>query len=144
MSLDKILENETESGESTLIRILLDKTKSPDESPPNLTNLILLVLNYANYPQKDVKNAYDNILGLTASGNYVMHNGDILSSLKKSADKKLANQVVIRSLALIDDKPLDKLHPAELYQILEALNSAGLTEETILLTREVLGNIMKN
>jgi hypothetical protein len=142
--LDKILENETESGESTLIRILLDKTKSPDESPPNLTNLILLVLNYANYPQKDVKNAYDNILGLTASGNYVMHNGDILSSLKKSADKKLANQVVIRSLALIDDKPLDKLHPAELYQILEALNSAGLTEETILLTREVLGNIMKN
>lgn len=142
--LDKIVENDTESGESILIKILLDKTKSPDETPPNLTNLILLALNYANYPQKDVKNAYDNLLSLTASGNYVMHSGDILSSLKKSANKKLANQVVIRSLALINDKPLDKLHPVELYQILEALNSAGLTEETILLTREVLGNIMKN
>lgn len=142
--LDKIVENDTESGESILLKTLLDKTKSPDETQPNLTNLLLLALNYANYPQKDVKNAYDNILGLTASGNYVMHNHDILSSLKKSADKKQMNQVVIRSLAIIDDKPLDKLHPAELYQILEALNSAGLTEETILLTREVLGNIMKN
>ena len=104
----------------------------------------LLALDYANYPQKDIKNAYDNLLNLTPTGNYVMPIHDILSSLKKSADKKQINQVVIRSLAVINDKSLDQLHPAVLYQILEALNSAGLTEETTSLTREVLGITIRN
>ena len=142
--LDIPPENLIESGESLLIKTLLEKAKSDDLNGSFSTSAPLLALNYANYPQKDTKNAYDNILNLTASGNYVMHNQDILSSLKKSAGKKQMNQVVIMSLAIIDDKPLDKLHPAELYQILEALNSAGLTEETMLLTREVLGNTIKN
>lgn len=131
------------SGEKLLILALLDSYKNLENDAQNPIIPTLTALQYANYPQKDIKNAYDNVFNLTPSGNYVMPKGDILSSLKESADKKQMNQVVIRSLALLNDKPLEKLHPAALYQVLEALNSAGLTEETIFLTREVLGTLMK-
>lgn len=132
------------TGEEFLIKLLLEKTKSGGILLPNKDTATLLALDYANYPQKDLKNAYDNVLSLTPNGNYVMPIGDILSSLKKSADKKQINQVVVRSLAIIEDKSLEQLHPAALYQILEALNSAGLNEETMALTREVLGNTIRN
>lgn len=132
------------SGEEILIKLLIEKSKSGEKAGLVNANPTLLALDYANYPQKDAKDAYDNLLNLTPSGNYVMPIGDILSSLKKSANKKQINQVVIRSLTLINDKPLEQLHPAALYQILEALNSAGLNEETMALTREVLGYQIRN
>lgn len=133
-----------ESGEKFLIKLLLEKAKSNAQTSPDNVTATLLALDYANYPQKDAKNAYDNILSLTPTGNYVMPIGDILSNLKKSANQKQISQVVIRSLAVINDKPLEQLHPAALYQILEALNSAGLTEETMALTHEVLGYQIRN
>ena len=133
-----------ESGEKFLIKLLLEKAKSNAQTSPDNVTATLLALDYANYPQKDAKNAYDNILSLTPHGNYVMPIGDILSNLKKSANQKQISQVVIRSLAVINDKPLEQLHPAALYQILEALNSAGLTEETMALTHEVLGYQIRN
>lgn len=133
-----------DSGEKFLIKLLLEKAKSNAQTSPDNVTATLLALDYANYPQKDAKNAYDNILSLTPTGNYVMPIGDILSNLKKSANQKQISQVVIRSLAVINDKPLEQLHPAALYQILEALNSAGLTEETMALTHEVLGYQIRN
>lgn len=136
------------SGEELLIKLLLDKslTKLLTDRvsiPPN-AQATLMALDQGNYPQKDIKNSYDNILSLTDDDNYVMPMNDILSSLKKFANQKQVNQVVIRSLAIIEDKSLEQLHPAALYRILEALSSAGLNEETMALTREVLGYQIKN
>lgn len=140
----KQLSSAPSSGEELLIKLLLEKSKTdPVSSPPN-ARATLLALNQANYPQKDIKNSYDNVLSLTEGDNYVMPMGDILSNLKKFANQKQVNQVVIRSLAIIDGKPLEQLHPAALYRILEALSSAGLNEETMALTREVLGYQIKN
>ncbi len=139
-SVEKI----TQSGEEILIKLLIEKAKTGGILLPNNNAATLLALDYANYPQKDAKNAYDNLLSLTPSGNYVMPIGDILSNLKKSANQKRLNQVIIRSLSIIDDKSLVQLHPVTLYQILEALNSAGLNEETMALTREVLGFQLRN
>lgn len=133
----------SDTGEMILIKLLLEKAKADSKEAPESRYATLLALDYANYPQKDIKNAYENVFNLTPVGNYVMPMGDILSSLKESANKKRIYQVVIRSLAITEDKPLEQLHPAALYRILEALNSAGLTEETLSLTRETLGNILK-
>lgn len=137
-------DRQVKSGEEILIKLLIEKGKTGGILLPNNDTATLLALDYANYPQKDAKNAYDNILSLTPNGNYVMPIGDILSSLKKSANQKQINQVVIRSLAIIDDKSLEQLHPVALYRILEALNSAGLNEETMSLTHEVLGGKIRN
>lgn len=134
--------NNSESGTEILIKTLLEQSNKLHNQQPNYRSAALAALDYANYPQKDTKNAYENILSLTPEGNYVMPIGDILSSLKKSADKKQMNQVVIRSLSIINDKPLEQLHPAALYRILEALNSAGLNEETMSLTHDALGYLM--
>lgn len=136
------------SGEELLIKLLLRKSltkllRDRVSIPPN-AQATLMALDQGNYPQKDIKSSYDNILSLTDDDNYVMPMDDILSSLKKFANQKQVNQVVIRSLAIIEDKSLEQLHPAALYRILEALSSAGLNEETMALTREVLGYQIKN
>ncbi|OFW87925.1 MAG: hypothetical protein A3B66_00950 [Alphaproteobacteria bacterium RIFCSPHIGHO2_02_FULL_46_13] len=141
---DESLDKTAQSGEEFLIKLLIEKAKTGGILLPNNDTATLLALDYANYPQKDAKNAYDNLLSLTPNDNYVMPIGDILSSLKKSANQKQINQVVIRSLAIIDDKSLEQLHPVALYRILEALNSAGLNEETMSLTHEVLGLKIRN
>ena len=117
------------------------KTTSPDGK--NHVDATLLALLYGNFPQNDTKNAYDNVLNLTPADNYVMPIPDVLSSLQNSANKKQMSQVLIRSLSILNDKELDQLHPLTLYQILESLNSVGLTEETMSLSREVLGTMMK-
>jgi hypothetical protein len=39
--------------------------------------------------------------------------------------------------------PLEKLHPLALYRVLEALDSAGLTEETLSLSRYALGTLLE-
>lgn len=122
---------------------LIKMTESEVNDANNHKKAILLALKSQSFPQNLNNSVYDNILSLTASDNYVMHNTDELSSLKESAEKKRIDQVLVKSLAMIGDTPLEKLHPVALYRILEAFNSVGLNEETIRLTREVLGTMRK-
>jgi len=143
LNLSEYSSDNSFDGESILIDSLLGTDDSSSQLSEKNQNPLLLALKYANYPQKHIKSPYDNIYSLTESGNYVMHSDEELSTLIESASKKQMNRVVIRSLKILDDKPLDKINPAVFYQILEALNSAGLTEETMSLTREVLGNLIK-
>lgn len=134
---------QAESGEYLLIQALLDRNRPRLDTDKNAIYAVALALQSALYPQKDAKNVYDNIFNLTPSDNYVMPKGDILSSLKKSADQKQIYQVVIGSLSIINDIPPEKLHPASLYRILEALNSAGFNEETLSLARDVLRMVLE-
>lgn len=128
-----------EMGEKLLFSYLFETTK-PDDTTIYPWLLAIKPLFEPDNPQKT---AYDNILSLTAQSNYVMPMGDILSSLKKSADEKQTDQVVIKSLEILSETPLEHLHPAALYRILEALNSAGLSEETMSLARDVLGTLLE-
>lgn len=90
------------------------------------------------------KSNYDNVFSLTASGNYVMPMEDNLSTLKKSADKKLTGQVVIDSINILSGAKMDEMHPPSLIKIFQALDSVGLNEETVSLAREALGDVVRN
>ncbi len=136
-------ENQGETGESLLLSALETQTRPRLDTDKNETYATILALKSANYPQNAETNPYDNIFNLTPSGNYVMPMGDILSNLKKSADQKQIHQVVIGSLTILNTTPPDKLHPAALYRVLSALNSAGFNEETLSLSREVLGTVLE-
>ena len=72
-----------------------------------------------------------------------MPNAEILSSLRKSAEQKQIDRVVVESLKILTDTPAEKLHPVALYQIFEAFNSAGLTEETLSLAHDVLRALLE-
>lgn len=100
-----------------------------------------LLLKNQNDPEKF--QTYENIFSLTDSGSYVMPSDEILSSLKKYAEQKQTTQVVIESLKVLTDVPPDKMNPAVLMEILKMLGSAGLDEETVSLSREVIGNILE-
>lgn len=132
-----------ESGEEILVSYLEDIAKTSQDEKIKATYPVLLALKGGLIPQSDENTAYDNILNLTGKSNYVMPNVELLSSLKKSAEKKQIDQVLFKSLGILADTPLDKIHPAVLYRILEALNSAGLSDQTMSLSRDVLGTILE-
>lgn len=145
---DSLPENERlkETGESFLFSALIQSlppVKYADRTGINPFLEAIAASISPEYEQKNAKTAYDNIFNLTPSGNYVMPMGDVLSSLKKSADQKQIYQVVIGSLSIINDIPPEKLHPASLYRVLEALNSVGFNEETLSLARNVLRMVLE-
>lgn len=137
-----------------LIKKLYAIAESPEISNKTGDELFLLALSEknntplfmalkANGSAAEQQNLiYDNIFSLTEKVNYVMPSADILSNLRESANKKLEDQVVVKSLALLSGTSLEKLNPAALYVILEALNSAGLNEEKSSLVRYVLGTTL--
>lgn len=133
---------ELPSGEKLLTDIFAAQYKDDPRRMPQIM-AIQAVLSDKGIKENEKKSAYDNIFSLTPSDNYVMPNGENLSNLQKSADKKLAGQVVIDSLRMLSGDSLQKVHPAALYKILTALDSAGLNEETVAIVRDALGNIIE-
>ncbi len=129
-----------EKSDEILLNYLAEKFQSAQDFQS--LGLIQAVLE-ANYPQNDTKTAYDNIFNLTASFNYVMPNEDILSSLQKSAEKKLTHQVVIECLTILSDTPMEQINPAVFYQVLQALKSVGLNEVTRSLSRKAIGTVLE-
>ncbi|HNQ92522.1 MAG TPA: hypothetical protein PKI93_06275 [Alphaproteobacteria bacterium] len=134
--------------ESTGENILFNHFMAPEKAAQNKKMAeILAVTSYltgADDKQAFGDGIYDNIFNLTESGNYVMPSDDILSSLKKTANKKPSVQEVIESLKYLDSAPLEKIHPAAMYGILAIFNSAGLSVQTKALGREVLGRVLEN
>ncbi|MEK7801692.1 MAG: hypothetical protein AAB276_04480, partial [Pseudomonadota bacterium] len=136
-------------GESTVLGeklltdfLLLDMTTNT----PYRSMLLPILSSFSPVPwsKEEWDKNYDNLFSLTASGNYVMPMEDNLSNLKKSADKKLAGQVVIESINILSGVKMTEIHPPALLKIFQALDSVGLNEETVSLAREVLGDVVKN
>jgi hypothetical protein len=131
--------SDEESGDFLLFTHLWEQAQQPEKAD----YLTLLAIKPAYAPENEPNNAYDNNFSLTGDSNYVMPTSDILRKLKKSADEKQTDQVVVNSLGILTDMPLEKLHPLALYRVLEALDSAGLTEETLSLSRYALGTLLE-
>ncbi len=141
-SSDKSSENK--SGDDIFCEYFLSKGNDTDKARTALVTAIQPFLSSSvksSTPQKDV---YDNIFNLTDSSNYVMPSNDILSSLKKEANKKPSKQAVTESLSILSARPVENLHPAALYRVLNVLKSAGLSVQTKSLGHEVLGHILEN
>lgn len=136
-------ENDTENGEALLINKRLEREETATGGKESQLYALLLALKSGVIPRNEQNSVYENILSLTAKYNYVMPTSEVLSNLKKSAEKKQIDRVIVNSLEVLTDTPPDKLSPAALYEVLEALNSAGLTEETVALTRNVLGSLLE-
>jgi hypothetical protein len=136
-------ENNGQAGESLLITTLGAAKNSSQMRKDGKEFALLSALNpfFSNDGEKST--AYENILSLTSSANYVMPTDDILSSLKKSTDEKLTSQTIVRGLDILSDARLDNLNPAAVYLVLKAFDSAGLNEEVQSLSREALGAFMR-
>lgn len=130
------------SGENLLTAFLTESQKADNAAMAQIIAIRAVSLD-ANLVQDKEKSVYDNILSLTASGNYVMPMDENLRNLQKSAEEKQTGQVVIDSVNVLKGASMETIHPAALYRIFEAFDSAGLNEETDSLMREALGVLMK-
>lgn len=149
------LEAPSDSGESLLIEAWNNGAKTPlkdGEKPPaqpkaakpKLTPELAYVLILQAYLQPEAKDeaaekpAYDNFLSLTGVNNYVMPSGELTESLKKAAQAGSLGKILLYSLQTLNGQPLDQVHPQALSQVLKALKTAGLSEETVSLAHEAL------
>jgi hypothetical protein len=94
--------------------------------------------NFQKITQDSPVGAYEKPTDLTLDGNYVMPSNDLLDNLNEAKnDRRLGEMVLLSSLAL-QGAPLGKLHPELLREVLEGLETVGLTEEARSLTTEVI------
>ena len=143
LAIPESFESGNESGEKIAVLYLIHQIEDAKTTATAQSYPVLLAIKAGLIPEKDGNSAYENIFNLTAQGNYVMPNAELLSTLKKSVEKKRADQVLIKSLEILTTAPPEKLNPAALVQVFEALNSAGLSEETMSLARDVLGAVLE-
>lgn len=143
LNIPESFESGQESGEILTTLHLLKQIEDSKTTASASSYPALLAIKAGLIPEKVKNTAYDNIFNLTAKSNYVMPNAELLSSLKKSAEQKRTDQVLINGLEILTSAPLEKLNPAALVTVFEAFNSAGLTEETTSLAREVLGTLLE-
>lgn len=138
----KTFENMT--GDDVFCEYFLTQGNDSEKARTALITAIQPFLASEIKSSKPAKDVYDNIFNLTDSSNYVMPSSDILSSLKKEAIKKPSKQAVTQSLSILSAQPVNTLHPAALYRVLNVLKSAGLSVQTKSLGHEVLGYILEN
>lgn len=79
---------------------------------------------------------YEKDVDLTSEGDYVMPSEELRNNLAKSSDAELLGKVVLDSLMILGGENPDKLDPAVLGEVLEALSRVGLTQEALALAEE--------
>lgn len=141
-SADKTPKSRT--GDDIFCEYFLLKGNDTDKSRTATVTAIQPFLSSFSKSPLSTEDIYDNIFNLTDSSNYVMPSNDILSSLKREAIKKPSKQAVTESLSILSAQPVETLHPAALYRVLNVLKSAGLSVQTKSLGHEVLGHILEN
>lgn len=146
-----------ESGESALLKIWNNEPPKEDKKPSTqakrskepvsaeLAYALILkdFLKAEDVNSDEQKSTYDNFFSLTASGNYVMPSDELTENLKKAAKAKHLGKVVLYALQVLNGQKTDRVHPAALSQVLKALKTAGLSEETMSLAREALEGLTK-
>ncbi len=144
-----------DSGESELLAVWNNpvsdppkegqKTSAPAKAkkPPLTKELAYSLILQAYLKDEDQtspadKPAYDNFLSLTGPTNYVMPSGELTESLKKAAQAGSLGKILLYSLQMLNGEKVDQIHPQTLSQVLKALKTAGLSEETVSLAHEAL------
>ena len=67
-----------------------------------------------------------------------MPSGELTESLKKAAQAGSLGKILLYSLQILNGEKVDQIHPQTLSQVLKALKTAGLSEETVSLAHEAL------
>lgn len=146
-----------ESGESALLKIWSQTPENADKEnkkpapvrkgkvgPDIAKSLVLQDFLSKSSPVGSGQNyTYDKLLSLTGSTNYVMPSDELTESLKKVSGTRHLAKAIMYSLQVLDGRKADQVHPAVLFQVLKALKTAGLSEETASLAHEALAGLTK-